>query len=273
MKIQLKVCSLFCGLIMMFMITSVIAQQNNEKVQVMLLGVYHFANPNADLVKSKFPDHLSDKKQKEIAEVLELLAKFKPSKIVVEQVPENTQVQTNYQEYLKDNYKLTANETEQIGFRVAKKFGHEKIYLADHQLGMDFEALIAAANETKNMQFLKFFQAVLAEAQTMQTRHGQISVREALTELNEPLFQERLKDFYLQMARVRSKEKFVGADVLTGWYQRNFRIFTNLAQIVESPKDRVLVIFGQAHVPYLRDAIKSSPDMKLIEPNNYLKAK
>ncbi|HRH43908.1 MAG TPA: DUF5694 domain-containing protein [Pyrinomonadaceae bacterium] len=263
---------IFTFFITLFLISAIFVPAQ-EKAQVMILGVYHFANPNADLVKSNFPDHLSDKKQKEIAEVLDLLAKFKPTKIVVERVPENTVVQNNYQEYLKGNYKLTANETEQIGFRLAKQFGHERIFMADHQLGMDFDSLMAAANETKNTQFLQFFQKVIGEAQAMQNRQAQMTVRDTLVELNQPLLQEQTKEFYLQMARVRSKDKFVGADVLAAWYQRNFRIFTNLSQIIDSPKDRVLVIFGQGHIAYLRDAVKSSPDMQLIEPNDYLKAK
>lgn len=82
--------------------------------------------------------------------------------------------------------------------------------------------------------------------------------------------QDRTKDFYLQMSRVRSKDKFVGADALAQWYQRNFRILTNLAQVIDSPQDRVLVIFGQGHVPYLRDGIKANPDMQLVEVNDYL---
>jgi hypothetical protein len=250
---------------------SIAAQR--QKAQVMILGVYHFANPNLDLVKSNLPDHLSDQKQKEIAELLDLLANFKPTKIVVEAAPENTKVQNNYSEYLKGNYKLTADETAQIGFRLAKRFDLKQLYLADHQISMDFDALMAAATETKNTQFLELFQKEMAKVQAMQKHHGEITVREALAELNEPLFQERTKDLYLQLARVRSKDKFVGADVLTAWYQRNFRIFTNLVQIIDSPNDRVLVIFGQGHIPYLRDAVKSSPDMQLIEPNDYLKNK
>lgn len=250
---------------------NIAAQQ--QKAQIMILGVYHFDNPQLDLVKSSFPDHLSAQKQKEIAELLDLLAKFKPTKIVVEAVPESTQVQNNYLEYLKGNYQLTASETEQIGFRMAKHFDLKRLYLADHQIPMDFNALMAAANETKNTQFLELFTKTMAKVQAMQKHHAEITVREALAELNEPLFQEQTKDLYLQMARVRGKDKFVGADVLTGWYQRNFRIFTNIAQAIDSPNDRVLVIFGQGHIPYLRDAVKSSPDMNLVEPNDYLNKK
>lgn len=247
--------------------------QTQSKAQVMFLGVYHFQNPNLDVVKSNFPDHLSEKKQQEIAELLELLAKFKPTKIVVEAPPEQIAVQNNYQAYLKGEYQLTASESEQIGFRLAKRFGHTQVYLADHRLGFDFDSIFKAAQETNNKYFLETVPKVLAEVEAMQKRQAQMTVREALVELNEPQLQDRTKDFYLQLARVRSKDKFVGADALAIWYQRNFRILTNLTQIIDSPQDRVLVIFGQGHIPYLRDGIKSSPDMQLVEANDYLRKK
>jgi Family of unknown function (DUF5694) len=118
--------------------------QQQSKAQVMVLGVYHFNNPNADVVKSNFSDHLSEKKQREIAELLELLARFKPTKIVVEAPPEQVAVQNNYLAYLKGEYQLTANESEQIGFRLAKRFRHAQVYLADHRLGFDFDSIFKA---------------------------------------------------------------------------------------------------------------------------------
>lgn len=68
-----------CFLLFLFACGTAVAQ-TQSKAQVMFLGVYHFNNPNQDVVKSNFPDHLSEKKQQEIAEVLDLLAKFKPTK-------------------------------------------------------------------------------------------------------------------------------------------------------------------------------------------------
>ncbi len=76
--------------------------------------------------------------------------------------------------------------------------------------------------------------------------------------------------FYLQLARVRSADKFVGSDVLADWYKRNLRIFTNLIQTIESPNDRVIVIFGQGHGAYLREWVKAYPELQLVEPNDYL---
>lgn len=269
---QLKF-SFLCILNIILLLPGIVAAQEQNKARVMILGVYHFHNPNADMIKTDYPDHLSEKKQREIAEVLDLLAEFKPTKILVEAAPESVSVQNDYQKFLKGEYKLTANEIDQLGFRLAKRLGHKQIYLADNRMGMDFNSVMAAAQETKNTQFLEAFQKAMAEIGQMEKRHAQISVRETLSELNEPELQNRTRDYYLQLTRVRTKDKFVGADVLAGWYQRNFRILTNILQVVESPQDRVLVIFGQGHAPYLREGIKSDPNLQLVEPNDFLRKK
>lgn len=242
-----------------------------HRAQVMVLGVYHFANPNADMVKSNFPDHLSPKKQKEIEALLNLLADFGPTKIVVEAVPDNEKVRNNFLAYLGNSYQLTANEIEQIGFRLAKRLGHRQVYQADHKSGMDLSAVMAAASESKNTRFLAEFEKAMREIQAMQKRHESMSVRDVLVEMNEPVLQDKTRDLYMQFLRVKSKDKFEGADALTSWYQRNFRIFSNIVDLIESPGDRILVIFGQGHAPYLRDAVKGYADLQLVEANHYIK--
>lgn len=257
--------------VVLFASTSAAAQLGADRAQVMVLGVYHFANPNADMLKSNFPDHLSPKKQKEIEILLDLLGEFKPTKIVVEAVPEDETVSRSYSKYLENSYQLTANEIEQIGFRLAKRSGHKRLYQADHKIGMDLSSVMATASETRNARFLAEFETAMKEIQAMQKRHESMPVLDVLIEMNEPKLQDRTRDLYLQLLRVKGKNNFVGADALSGWYQRNFRIFSNIAQLIESPADRVLVIFGQGHVPYLRDAVMSFPDLQLIEVNDYLK--
>ena len=244
--------------------------QGQGKAQVMILGTYHFANPGLDYVKSELDDHLSEKRQKQIAEVVELLAEFKPTKIAIEAPPEAKSPQANYEAYLKGEYALKANESEQIGFRLAKQFGHAQLHQIDHKLDMDMGAIMAAAQESGNRAFLELFQSTIAEVQDLQKRQTTMTVRESLMMHNDPQLVAKGRDLYLQMARVRNAEQFVGADVLAGWYQRNFRIFTNLVQIIQSPDERVLVIFGSGHAAILREMVLSSPDLRLVEPNDYL---
>ncbi len=246
-------------------------RQEKKRAQVMVLGVYHMDNPNQDYVKTNVDDHLSQKRQEQIAEVAALLAKFKPTRIVLEAVDGVSPVPRNYEAYLKGEYTLKADERDQLGFRLAKQLGHKRVYGVDHRLGMDIESVVQAAQQSGNRAFLETFQSVMAEVQEFEKRKATMTVREILAEMNDQKQIVKAHDLYLQIARVRSGEKFVGADVLTAWYQRNFRIFSNLAPVIELTEDRVLVIFGQGHAPILREMVQSSPDLQLVEPNDYLK--
>jgi len=247
------------------------AAAGQTKAQVMILGAYHFDNPNLDYVKSNVDDHLSVKRQAEIAEVLALLAKFKPTKIALEAVDGASAIQKNYTAYLNSTYTLKADERDQLGMRLAKQLGHQRIYAIDHKLDMDFGGVMAAAQQSGDRVFLSTFQQAMGEIEELQKRQATMTVREILGVHNDPNNIARAGNLYLQLARVRSAESFVGADVLAGWYQRNFRIFSNLTRVIDSPEDRVLVIFGAGHSAILRSLVQSSPDLQLIETSDYLK--
>ncbi|HSM16111.1 MAG TPA: hypothetical protein VK845_03810, partial [Gemmatimonadales bacterium] len=55
--------------------------------QVMVLGVFHFHNPNADYAQFEGIDVLTAERQREIEAVVEQLGRFQPTKIAVERPP------------------------------------------------------------------------------------------------------------------------------------------------------------------------------------------
>ena len=240
------------------------------KVPVLVLGTYHFANPNRDYVKTNVDDHLSEKRQKEIQEVVDLLAKLKPTKIALEFPEGDDRLQRQYEAYLKGEYTLRVNESDQLGFRLAKQLGHTRVYPVDNQVDMDFGAAVAAAQQSGDRKFLETFQSAMVLIQDLQNRQLTQTVRENLLEQNDPKWVDTGRDLYLQMARVRTADKYVGADVAAAWYQRNFRIFANLVRILETPEDRLLVIFGAGHLATLRELVRSSPDLEFVEAREYL---
>lgn len=240
------------------------------KVPVLVLGTYHFANPNLDYVKTDVDDHTSEKRQKEIQDVVDRLAKFKPTKIALEYPEGDDRLQRRYEAYLKGEHILTVNESEQIGFRLARQLGHARVYPVDHKLDMDFEAVMAAAQQSGDRKFLETFQNAMVMIQDMQKRQATQTVRENLAEMNDPKHIDLGRDLYLQLARVRTGDKYVGADVLSDWYQRNFRIYANLVRVIDSPEDRVLVMFGSGHSANLRELVASSPDLEVVEAGEYL---
>jgi hypothetical protein len=73
------------------------------------------------------------------------------------------------------------------------------------------------------------------------------------------------------LVHVGKDSKYVGTDVLAGWYERNLKIFTNLTRVIESGDDRVLVIIGSGHVKLLRQFLEESGGYTLEKPAKYLK--
>src|SRR6516162_7700352 len=90
------------------------------KPQVMVLGTYHMANPGRDVYNMQADDVRAPKRQRELAELTEVLAKFQPTKIAIEADPDNKTLPAAFQEYLAGKHELSRNEIEQIGFRLAK---------------------------------------------------------------------------------------------------------------------------------------------------------
>ena len=62
------------------------AQTSPPRIKILIVSTFHFGE-TSDVNKTGFPDLLTEKRQKEIAEVVDSLAEFKPDKIFVENEP------------------------------------------------------------------------------------------------------------------------------------------------------------------------------------------
>src|SRR5512140_2880233 len=102
------------------------------RAEVLVLGVYHMANPGRDIFNMKADDVLAPKRQAEIRELLDVLARFRPTKIALEASSGHTKIQL-YQDYLAGKYELGRDERDQIGFRLGKELDLPKVYGIDTQ--------------------------------------------------------------------------------------------------------------------------------------------
>ncbi len=50
-----------------------------------------------------------------------------------------------------------------------------------------------------------------------------------------------------------------------GWYDRNLRIFNKILQTKPSPEDRIMVLFGNGHMPILKHCFEASPEFEVVE--------
>jgi len=145
---------LFCS-ISAFLAVSAMAQE--PKTKVLLMGCFHFDNPGLDVAKFENANILSEKRQKEVLEIVELLKQFKPDKIFVE-VPVELQgrLDSNVSKYKSGQFTLRGTETHQLGCRLAKEL-NSSLYAVDYRdAQFPFDSLVRSATEAKQFNLLGY---------------------------------------------------------------------------------------------------------------------
>lgn len=280
---------LFAGLGLAALASSAAAQGtvfDVPQAEVLLLGTFHFDDPGLDSYRPQFPwDPFTADHQREIEDVVRLLARFRPTRIALESpASRQPQLDAAYTAFLEDRATLGPAEGQQLGFRLARELGHERVYAVDAPARSYFPGMTQEEYERRVTELVEDADAVVMERQEHLTARYDRFYREAdslkvvlplrdfLVWANEP---ERvllshgaylIGGFYLG----RDGDYF-GPDMRTRWYNRNLRIFHNLQRLTRSPAERILVIIGSGHLPILRHAVKASPEYRLVEAGDYLR--
>lgn len=241
-----------------------------DPAHVLVLGTYHFANPGLDVVQTEVADVLSATKQAEIRSVVEALARFRPTKIAVERVPATRpQLDSIYDAYRSGRHELARDETQQLGFRLAAMFEHPRAYPIDHRGEFPFPAVMEYA-ALHDSAFVTFVREELARITSeANRRQRENTVGEIIRMMNDPASLTEGHGAYVRFGQVGAGDSYVGAALLSKWYERNIHIFANLQRIAE-PGDRILVIVGAGHAPILRELITYDTEMLLADVLEYL---
>ncbi|MBS3965909.1 MAG: hypothetical protein KGZ60_01460 [Truepera sp.] len=243
---------------------------------ILLLGTFHFQDHGLDWYKPQVGfDVFSQRRQREIAEVVERLAVFQPTKIAIEQTSDQqSEIDQSYRAHLQGVFHLPGSEIYQLGFRLAKRLGHDRVHCVDnwgrhYQPQIDLEAY---AREHGQEQLLAQWSPRFKQwYQHRDQLKAQLSVREILLDINqEETILQGHGHYLVDWFKVGSGNDYPGADGVTGWYNRNLRIFANLQRITETPDERILLIIGWGHLPILRHCVQASPEYNLVEVCDYL---
>lgn len=255
-----------------------------HKAKAMVLGVFHFSNPGLDSYKQKFDFNILDGyRQQELEVLLEKIAQYKPTKILVEwsRIEEDSAANVEYQNYLNGLFSIDdkTNEVYQIGFKLAKKLGHHKIYCSDASaewcgVELDWDNYDAEAYLKSKGQFDKStrydYQSYYELCDSLKTTH---SLSDHLALINDP--QYKLKDhqaYITELILEGAGDNYVGADAVAKWYRRNLRIFANAYDLTNyDQEERLLLIYGSGHVWQLRQLFTDSPDYDYVEAVDYLR--
>lgn len=245
-------------------------KNNSSLAQVLLLGTYHFAPSGGDGVNFDAPDVLDSQKQKEINEVLEKLAAFKPTKVAIEFPPSlGEKYNKLYSDYCSNKYTLGYNEVEQLAFRLGAQFNHPKIYPIDVQLSLPYDEFINYAEK----HVPDFYNRKLEQDNKLKEDIDNMLKTKTVCDMLKYLNSEEWNTFnqgsYIDSISIGAGDTYVGANYVKTWYDRNIGIFANL-QTISEPGDRIVVLYGAGHVSILREFISSATNMEFIDPLQYL---
>ena len=244
-----------------------------NKAQIAILGVFHFSNPELDIVKQQHKkDILSAQGQKEVDVILEQIEKFQPTKILVEcDIKDDSVLNVQYKKYINNRFQLKENEIYQIGFKLAKRLGHVKLWAIDSPMWFaeEKDSLLFDENYC-NMYPLSHrhnYDSFYEEGDSLQMA---LPLWDYLKYLNRVDTQRKEHQVYLtKYATVGTGDSYVGVNVVSNWYKRNLKIYANICNITNyTNNERLLLIIGAGHTHLLNQFFTDSPDYKVINITN-----
>lgn len=241
---------------------------------IMILGTYHMANPGLDAVNLEADDVLSDRRQKEIGELVGRLARFRPTKVMIEAPYSSPVQQQRYEQYLAGDYRLGRNETDQIGFRLARRMGLGEVVPIDYPMMMSGLRYDEIERKPKSAPAAgSSAPAAPRELSEEELLLRRSTVTEYLARLNDPDRAEKDHGVYMELFEPDpdSIALYERSDLLTNWYKRNFRMFANVVRKTDRPSDRALLVVGAGHLKILRDLAADTPGFCLVEAREYLR--
>ena len=239
------------------------------EAKVMVLGTNHF-NKEA----------LAPQKQAELKHLIDALAQFKPTKVVVEWNPKKFEkTNENYRQYLKGKFSIDKrpNEVYQIGFRLARQMKHDTIWLFDNRpayigslKGFTFDKFSEFAKKHDKGFYDKHMNTIIKVWEHNKAWLKKLKLYDYFTAINSDrrskINAQRMHAFE---TRVGIQNTWLGADWLGRWYQRNVRMMSNVLKITKKG-DRILIIVGDNHKWVLDRLFKNAPDFEVVSSGEHL---
>jgi hypothetical protein len=239
--------------------------------EILVLGTFHMANPGRDLHNTQVDDVLGSRRQAEIQEVLDVLKRFRPTKVAVEANVSSRRVAQEYADYVAGKYTLTRNEIDQLGYRLAKELGHSTVHAVDESGDFPYYRVQnwAIANDRK-----AHFDSAQARAGDQARAQSEFlrahTILETLAMLNADSTAKRaVGEYYLGFMPFGQPYEYAGPDLIASWFQRNLRIYHNIRKLA-APGERIVVIYGHGHLAWLRQIASSDPAVRLRHLNDLI---
>jgi len=246
-----------------------VLKKDPNRIKVLNFGTFHMGG-TSDYYSTEFDEHNTNN-IKAVHAIAQQLAKFKPTVLVVERIPErDKEVQESYSNYL-NNPKMkfkNPSEIELLAFELGRLCGTQRIYGIDHKLEYDWAIHQKIENEIDpTISFQKLMEMI---PQLMEAEE-KMSLKEKLKLINTDVY----LDFGITgnadiLTHVGTENNFEGADEAAKYYQRNLRMYSNLNRIKLTKEDRVFIVMGASHTAFFRDFMSRSTKYEMVNTLDYL---
>jgi hypothetical protein len=245
-----------------------------DRPTLMVLGSVHLGNPHRDMHDATVDDVLTPQRQRQIERVVDAVAAWKPTRIAVEWGHKNqAKLDKEYDDYLAGRYVLTADETDQLALRLAKKLGLKHIDAVDWNeeppgQDDDYDWEKGAKDAHEDARFAALRDPARDREETAMVRNH--TVAGFLRIVNSPKYLADSDRFYYDIALLGGPQVNPGANWVGYWHGRNLKILDNLIRLDAKPSDRILLVIGAGHAYLLNQYAADSHAFRVVRPDAWL---
>lgn len=251
--------------------------KNIDAREILLLGTFHYNNPGGDVVKNNVFDVMTDDGQQQLEKLANKIVKYKPSKIFVEwDIQDQENLDKAYQKYFNGSYFndetlddfQRKNEIFQLGFRIAKKLNHKKIYGIDYSdINMDYPAVMQAISDSKQLKLQNEFDSTIKRmGEETNKKMATMTLEELYLDGNKPAEVSANIELYTELTvKAGDLNNTAGAEMVAQWYKRNIFMWSNIQRIVEENDKKVMVLLGGGHTAIIDQVISRNRNWKTAD--------
>lgn len=240
----------------------------DRQVEVVLLGTFHMAG-HAEEIRSP-------RRQAEIRTLVDGLVEMEPTGVALEaDIGRQEQLQAAYRAHVEEGRELTANERQQIGFRLARRLNHDSVHAVDyplHDIGNDSIGAFYDRHPELQRRYAWVLEGVERWRAESDRRREEATIEEYLRWMNgESALARESNNIMYGHVMAGEGSNYGGPRMLEKWYSRNLRTVHHLSRLADHD-DRILLVIGGGHVRVLRDLLELAPQYCPVSPLPWLPA-
>lgn len=243
----------------------------DDAVPVLNIATFHMGT-TSDANSTHFDEHSAENKRR-IHEIAAEIAAFRPTIIVVEDLPaNNAALQQEYRAYLQDPGKKYQNpgEIELLAFEIGRLAGTSKIFGIDYKEGYDYSLYYHLKNKRDDKTYEQYGE--LVDAAEKKYPEDKMTFRQLFKLNNDAQMLDMLININADMLTyVSTKDGNEGADEAAKMYHRNLVMFSNFNKISTDKNDRIVLLMGGTHTAFFMDFLKRSPKYRPESVLKYIK--